>query len=75
MVLGTEVNLVGMNKARTTYRCFRVARRESRGWHYGATTNSVDYAYDGIGNFTTVTGGVITNTYSANELNQYEDAG
>ena len=30
------------------------------------------YAYDGIGNFTTVTGGAVTNSYVANELNQYE---
>ena len=30
------------------------------------------YAYDGIGNFTTVTGGTVTNVYAANELNQYE---
>ena len=30
------------------------------------------YAYDGIGNFTSVTGGAITNVYAANELNQYE---
>ena len=31
------------------------------------------YAYDGIGNFTSVTGGALTNTYAANELNQYEE--
>ena len=31
------------------------------------------YAYDGIGNFTTVTGGAVTNIYTANELNQYEE--
>ena len=31
------------------------------------------YAYDGIGNFTTLTGGAVTNTYAANELNQYEE--
>ena len=28
---------------------------------------------DGIGNFTTMTGGAVTNTYAANELNQYEE--
>ena len=97
-----------MNRTRTTYRCFCVARRECRGCHFDATTNSIAhtydrlhrltvrnadrfaynrrgevasatvagessaYAYDGIGNFTTVTGGAITNVYSANELNQYE---
>ena len=31
------------------------------------------YAYDGIGNFTSVTGGAVTNSYAANELNQYEE--
>ena len=31
------------------------------------------YAYDGIGNFTSVTDGVVTNVYTANELNQYEE--
>ena len=31
------------------------------------------YAYDGIGNFTAVIGGAVTNTYAANELNQYEE--
>ena len=31
------------------------------------------YAYDGIGNFTTVSGGAVTNSYVANELNQYEE--
>lgn len=31
------------------------------------------YAYDGIGNFTTVTGGAVTNVYTTNELNQYEE--
>ena len=109
MVLGTEVSQVGMNRTRTTYRCFRVARRGFRGCHFDATTNSIAhtydklhrptvrnadrfaynrrgevssatvageasaYAYDGIGNFTTLTGGAVTNVYSANELNQYEE--
>ena len=31
------------------------------------------YAYDGIGNFTFVVGGAVTNVYAANELNQYDE--